>query len=60
MKIVAFIEDTAVIRKILDHLGMSLSSGTDPPPAHSPPPTVTSELFMDDLPWGGMPHADVG
>ncbi len=58
MKILAFIDDVAVIRKILDHLGLSLSSGTDPPHSHSPPPTLTTEPFMDDLPWGE--HADVG
>lgn len=60
MKIIAFIDDAAVIRKILDHLGISLSSGTDPPHAHSPPATatLTSESFMDDLPWGE--HAIVG
>ena len=31
MKIISFIDNVTVIRKILDHLGLSLSSGTDPP-----------------------------
>jgi len=51
MKIVAFIEDPPVIRKILGHLGFS-SSGPDPPHASTQTPAVFTEPFLDDLPWG--------
>jgi len=60
MKIVAFIDDADVIRKILGHLGISSSSGLDPPLAAPPTPTVFAEPFLDDLPWGGRPHISQG
>jgi len=60
MKIVAFIDDPPVIRKILGHLGISSSSGLDPPHTATPTPTVFAEPFLDDLPWGGRPHISQG
>jgi hypothetical protein len=38
MKVISFINDPVVIRKILEHLGLWLANARPVPRAHSPPP----------------------
>ena len=40
MKILSFIEDEEIIKKILRHLGLWDVKQRPPPKAHAPPPTV--------------------
>jgi len=41
MRIISSIEDPAVIRDILDHLGLWLVKARPPPKIHAPPATVS-------------------
>jgi len=40
MRVIAFITDPAVVRKILEHLGLWLANARPVPSAHSPPPVA--------------------
>ena len=54
MKIIAFIDQPAVIYKILNHLDLLESSWKDPPRA-PPDSSLSYETFHGDLPWGDDP-----
>jgi hypothetical protein len=48
MKILSFIEDEEIIKKILKHLGLWDVKQRPPPKAHSPPPTVHIDYPYND------------
>jgi hypothetical protein len=51
LRVVSFIEDPVVIRRILEHLGLRLANAGPIPKAHSPPvPTASSDPFFSQFP----------
>ena len=52
MRVVAFINDSLVIRRILEHLGLWLANARPAPRAHSPPvPHGPSDSSFSQLPF---------
>jgi hypothetical protein len=50
MKILSFIEDPEVIKKILKHLGLWDIKARPPPKATAPPPNLRIDYFDSQLP----------
>ena len=51
LRVVSFIEDPVVIRRILEHLGLWLANARPIPKAHSPPvPTASPDPCFSQLP----------
>jgi len=50
MKILSFIEDEEIIKKILKHLGLWDAKQRPPPKAHAPPPTVHIDYSDSQVP----------
>ncbi len=51
MRVISFINDPLVIRRILEHLGLWLANARPVPRAHSPPaPQGPSDVYFSQLP----------
>jgi hypothetical protein len=52
MRIISFIEDSEIIKKILKHLGLSDVKRKPPPRANDPP--IEAFIIYDDSPTPGL------
>ena len=50
MRIISWIEDEEVIKKILKHLGLWLPKRSPPPRAHAPPQAVRIDYLDSQIP----------
>jgi hypothetical protein len=50
MRIISWIEDQVVIKKILKHLGLWLPKRSPPPRAHAPPQAVRIDYLDSQIP----------